>query len=152
MTTKYVLAALVFGTSMSVISWIVGMVGSSLLRRTAYYERWSSLNFIPSSSLNRRIGIKYFKWIVKHTPLRFFNQSIGLRGRRVDLADVRREMTTAEVNHLIGFAFVGTVAIVQGIRVGPGFGLLMTVPNVLLNVYPSLLQQENKHRIDRLLS
>jgi hypothetical protein len=61
-------------------------------------------------------------------------------------------MTTAEVNHLIGFAFVGTVAIVQGIRVGPGFGLLMTVPNVLLNVYPSLLQQENKHRIDRLLS
>ena len=61
------------------------------------------------------------------------------------------EMTKAEVNHLIGFALVTLAAIVMGITEGPVFGMAMMVGNVLLNLYPSLLQQENKRRIDRVI-
>jgi hypothetical protein len=60
-------------------------------------------------------------------------------------------MTKAEVNHLIGFALVTLAAIVMGIAEGPVFGMAMMVGNVLLNLYPSLLQQENKRRIDRVI-
>jgi hypothetical protein len=95
--------------------------------------------------------MRQFKWVVTNTPFKFFNPAIRVAGTGADLALIRDEMTKAEVNHLIGFALVSLAAIVIGITVGPVFGMAMMVGNVLLNLYPSLLQQENKRRIDRVI-
>ncbi|NRB52036.1 MAG: hypothetical protein HRU41_30465 [Saprospiraceae bacterium] len=151
MITKHLIAGFVFGVSMSVISWIVGMIVNSILMKTEYYKKLSSLNFITSKTWNKRLGIRYFKWIVKNTFFKFFNPAIKVPNRKTDLTEIRYQMTLSEISHLIGFAFVVLVAIYQSFRVSIVFGLMMMIGNILLNLYPSLLQQENKRRIDKLL-
>jgi len=148
---NYLTLGFIFGMSMSVISWIVGMILNSILVKTKYYEKLSNLNFITSKTWNKWIGIKYFKWIVKNTFFKFFNQSIKLENKKADLTKIRNEMTLAEISHLIGFIFVAVFAIYKSFIVNIVFGLTMMIPNLLLNLYPSLLQQENKRRIDKLI-
>jgi hypothetical protein len=145
-------SALVFGISMSVVSWMLGIIGISLLARSAAYQRLQHLNFIPGRTANRYLGIQVFRRIVRDTPLRFFNPGLRLQDGRAELRRVRDAMTHAEVSHLIGFAFVAIVALSMALAVDWRFGALMMAPNILLNLYPSLLQQENKRRIDRVLA
>ena len=147
MMTQY----LIFGISISFISWLVGIFLHSILIKTAYYKKLSNLNFIPSKMLNKAIGISYFKWIVKNTFFKYFNQKILLENQQADLTDIRAEMTVAELGHLIGFAFVSVVALYKGISEGYVIALVIMIVNVVMNLYPSLLQQENKRRLDLLL-
>jgi len=67
------------------------------------------------------------------------------------LTELRKEMTFSEISHLIGFGFVTIFALAKFINGTYLFGLIIMIVNVLLNLYPSLLQQENKRRIDRLI-
>lgn len=151
MITKYLIFGFIFGISMSFISWMVGMILNSILIKTEYYKKLSNLNFISSKTWNKRIGIKYFRWIVKNTFFKFFNQKIKLENKKVDLTELRNEMTLSEISHLIGFIFVAAFAIYKSYMVHIVFGLTMMIPNILMNLYPSLLQQENKRRIDKLI-
>lgn len=147
---KYALFGLIFGISMSVFSWIIGMVMNILLMKTKYYKRMSNFNFILNEKLNEIIGIKYFKWIVKNTFFKFFNQQLKVENRKTDLTELRNQMTISEISHLIGFVFVAIFAVYKCFSVNIVFGLTMMIGNTLLNLYPSLLQQENKRRIDKL--
>jgi len=97
---------LTFGISISFISWIVGMILNSILVKAEYYKKLSNLNFITSKILNKNIGIEYFKWIVKNSFFKFFNQKIKLKNKKTKLTEIRKEMTLAEISHLIGFVFV----------------------------------------------
>ncbi|QDO94687.1 hypothetical protein FNB79_12190 [Formosa sediminum] len=143
---------LTFGISISFISWIVGMILNSILVKTEYYEKLSNLNFIVSRNLNKKIGIGYFKWIVKNSFFKFFNQKIKLENKKVELTEIRKEMTLAEISHLIGFVFVIFFAVYKSFTHNLLFGLTIMIVNVLMNLYPSLLQQENKRRIDKLIN
>ncbi|MCF6347673.1 MAG: hypothetical protein L3J20_05150 [Flavobacteriaceae bacterium] len=142
---------LTFGISISVISWIVGMILNNILVKTEYYKKLSNLNFITSKALNKNIGIEYFKWIVKKSFFKFFNQKIKLKNKKTKLTEIRNEMTLAEISHLIGFIFVIFFAIYKSITLNHLFGLTIMAVNILMNLYPSLLQQENKRRIDKLI-
>ena len=102
--------------------------------------------------MNKNIGMGYFKWIVKNTFFKFFNQKIKLENKNNDFKKIRNEMTLAEISHLVGFIFVAFFAIYYCFRVGLTFGLIIMVPNTFLNLYPSLLQQENKRKIDKLIN
>lgn len=146
-----IMSGFVFGLSMSFISWIVGMVFNSILIKTEFYFKLSNLNFIRSKDLNKIIGMKPFKWIVKNTFFKFFNQKIKVENQNDDLAEIRKEMTFSEISHLIGFIFVSIFAAYKMYSTGILFGMTMMIPNTLMNLYPSLLQQENKRRIDILL-
>ncbi|NAS30641.1 hypothetical protein GTQ40_06635 [Flavobacteriaceae bacterium R38] len=148
---KHLVLGFIFGISISFISWIIGMVFNGLLTKTKYYEKISNLNFIKSRALNKNIGIKYFRWIVKNTFFKFFNQKIRLENKTTDLTEIRNEMTLSEISHLIGFVFVTAFALYKSFSMGILFGFTMMIPNVLMNLYPSLLQQENKRRIDKIL-
>ena len=141
---------LTFGISISFISWMVGMIINSILMKTKYYKKLSNLNFIPSKSINKKIGIEYFKWIIKNSFFKFFNQKIKLN-KKTELTVIRREMTLAEISHLIGFFFVIIFATYKSITHNFLFGFTIMIVNVLMNLYPSLLQQENKRRIDKLI-
>jgi len=141
-----------FGISISFISWIVGLVGNAILIKSAYYGKVSNFNFVKSKAVNRLLGITYFQWVVKNTPFKFFNQKIKLKNGKADLLEIRKEMTIAEIGHLIGFVFVMGFALNKTIVYGALFGLVIMAVNIPMNLYPSLLQQENKRRIDRLIS
>lgn len=151
MITNQLPVGFTFGISVSFISWLVGMMINSILLKSQYYKRLSNLNFVKSKILNEIIGIKYFKWIVKNSFFKFLNQKIRLENKNTDLTVIRNEMTYSEISHLIGFFFVSIIAMYKAISISIVFGLAMMVPNVFLNLYPSLLQQENKRRIDRIL-
>jgi hypothetical protein len=86
-----------------------------------------------------------------HSFFRFFNPKLSIKKRilATELVEYRLEMTTAELNHLFAFAFMGVfilIKIFQGLYL---FALVMLLVNILMNLYPSLLQQQNKRRIDR---
>ena len=142
---------LTFGVSISFISWIVGMILNNVLVKTEYYKKISNLNFIESKTLNENIGIEHFKWIIKNSFFKFFNQKIKLKNKKTKLTEIRKEMTIAEIGHLIGFIFVTLVAIYKGVSENFLFALIIMIINILMNLYPSLLQQENKRRIDKLI-
>lgn len=150
MHSKY----LTFSISITVISWLVGMAVNYLLRQSESYNRAvSNLNFIRSKTVNRMIGTGLFKWVVKNTIFKYLNQKLTLSAKteKEDLLKLRSEMTTSELDHLIGFAFVSFFAaakILSGLYL---FAVIITFINTLLNLYPSILQQENKRRIDLLL-
>lgn len=149
MTYKY----LSFSISIAVISWIVGMTINAILRKTEFYYKLSNLNFLKSDKLNKIIGIGIFKWIVKNTFFKFFNQKLKLKKRieKTDLNKLRDEMTISEIDHLTGFIFVTIFALVKLYSLNFLFGLTIIIMNIVMNLYPSLLQQENKRRIDKLI-
>lgn len=143
----------IFAVSISFISWIVGIIGHTLIKNTSFYQRISNLNFLSSQKWNKWIGIDWFTWMVKNTFFKYFNQSIKI-DKLSDVNDfgwLRDEMTKAEVGHLIGFAFVSVVAMYKGVTQSLLLALTIMVFNVLLNLFPSLLQQYNKRRLDRLV-
>ena len=141
-----------FSISITFISWFVGMIFGAILKKTKLINDLSFLNFIKSKDINKKIGIGIFKWIVTHTFLRFFNpMKLKNKIEINDLYKLRNEMTFAEINHLIGFIFVIIFSIVKLINGEFLFALIFMIVNMLMNLYPSLLQQENKRRIDRLI-
>jgi hypothetical protein len=148
---KNILLGLTFGTSISVVSWMIGIIFNGIFAKTEFFQKLSNLNFIKSKSINNFIGLKYFKWIVKNSFFKFFNQSIKMEHKNKDYKTIRNEMTLAEIGHLVGFVFVIFFAIYYCFKVSILAGLAIMIPNVLLNLYPSLLQQENKRRIDQLM-
>lgn len=143
-----------FSLSVAFISWIVGMLLNSILMKTKYYEQLSNLNFSEKKALNRIIGLGIFKWIVKNTPFKFFNPKLKLQAKADlnELQVLRKEMTFSELSHLLAFVSVAVFAIVTLIKGKYALALVMMVVNTLMNLYPSLLQQENKRRIDRFIA
>lgn len=135
------------------ISWIVGMIFSGIFHKTEFFKSLSNFNFLRSKTWNKRIGIGIFKWIVKNTPFKFFNDKIKMTNKVeiTHLNQLRKEMTIAEINHLVGFIFVTAFALVSLAKGDFLFALFYMIANTLLNLYPSLLQQENKRRIDRMI-
>jgi len=61
-------------------------------------------------------------------------------------------MTSAEISHLIGFLFILIVSLILLIKKEMEFGIILIISNVIFNLYPSLLQQKNKKRIDELIN
>lgn len=144
-----------FAISIAFISWIVGMLINAFLRKTNFYAKnLTHLNFIKNEKLNKFIGLGIFKWIVKNTFFRFFNQKIKINKRieKVDLVELREEMTISEIDHLVAFIFVTCFAFFSFYNFKFIAGTMMMLVNVLMNLYPSLLQQENKRRIDQFLN
>ncbi len=132
---------------------MVGMIVNALIKNQSFYANLSNFNFIRSKRINKWLGLGVFKWVVKNTAFKFFNQSLKVETRvgLPELEALRKEMTTAEVGHLIGFGFVLVFAAEKAAGGDYLFGLTIMGLNALLNLYPSLLQQQNKRRLDRLI-
>ncbi len=149
MLTKY----FIFSVSITFISWIVGMVINAVLMKSNHYQKLSKLNFIENKALNKNLGLPYFKWIVKNTPFKFFNPNMRLKAKveYIELVKLRKEMTFSEISHLGAFLFVGGFALVKIVYGQYLFSFIIMLANTFMNLYPSLLQQENKRRLDRLM-
>jgi hypothetical protein len=131
------------------------MIIHAMLKKTEFYnKRLLNLDFVENEKLNKYIGVEIIKWIVKNTPFKYFNQTIKIKGKieKTGLIKLREDMTSSEISHLIGFAFVLIVALLIFLKTKffLGMVIILTV-NILMNLYPSLLQQQNKRRIDKLI-
>ena len=149
---KLALNYLTFSISITFISWIIGLIVNFLLRETSFYKnKLSNLNFIKNEDTNKSIGLYIVKWTIKNTFFKFFNQKLKLNGRITvsELKILRNEMTKSEIDHLIAFVFVIPFAIFRIFNQQYLFATLIMVVNTLMNLYPSLLQQQNKRRIDK---
>lgn len=143
-----------FSIAITFISFIVGMAINSVLKKTdVYNNRLSHLNFIKSEKINSLIGVDIVKWVVKNTPFKFLNQKLKLKSKTeiTDLINIKKEMTSSEIDHLIGFVFVTIFALIKFYKTEIIFGLTILIVNLWMNLYPSLLQQQNKRRIDKLI-
>jgi ABC-type amino acid transport system permease subunit len=143
-----------FSIAITFISFIVGMAINVLWKNTPFYNnKLSNLNFIKSEILNKYFGVDIVKWIVKNTPFKYFNQKLKLRNKieKTDLHELRKEMTSSEIDHLIGFVFVTIFALMKFYKNEWLFGLTIMTVNILMNLHPSLLQQQNKRRIDKVI-
>jgi len=138
--------------AITIVSWTAGMILTISLRNTKWYGGLS-LDLVKSDAWNKGIGLGIFKWTVKNTFFKYLNQKLRLQGKTETgrLLELRDEMTFAELSHLVGFVFVAVFAAVKlmnGLYMHAAACMLM---NVLLNLYPSLLQQQNKRQIDRMI-
>ncbi len=136
------------------ISWIVGMIITALVRKTNFYNgQLSNLNFIESDTFNKIIGVGIVKWIVKYTFFKFFNPKLKIN-RKIDISDLRTlraGMTKSEIDHLFAFVFVLIFVVVMILKDKYLFAFIILLLNTIMNLYPSLLQQQNKRRIDRMI-
>ncbi|WP_235184139.1 hypothetical protein [Hymenobacter sp. IS2118] len=144
-----------FGISLGFISFMVGLIMIALIKKTDFYNiKISNLNFIKNENINEIIGVGVIKWIVKNTFFKFFNQTIKINGRvnLMDLKFLRDEMTKSEIAHLFAFLFPCIFIIIKLHNQEYVFAFVILVTNILMNLYPSLLQQQNKRRIDKLIA
>jgi len=149
-----ILKYLSFAIALIFMSFIVGMVMTSILRKTDFYNKTlANLNLIKSEVLNKIIGIGVIKWIVKNTFFKFFNQKLKIDGKinLTELKIIRNEMTKSEIDHLFAFIFVCIFIIIKLYNQEYLFAFIILIVNILMNIYPSLLQQQNKRRIDNLI-
>ena len=84
---------------------------------------------------------------------KFLNQKIKIE-RKInitDLKNIRNEMTKSEIDHLFAFVFVLIFITILYFKQNYLFATVMLLVNIAMNLYPSLLQQQNKRRIDKLI-
>jgi Glycosyl-4,4'-diaponeurosporenoate acyltransferase len=152
----YVVYILSFSVSIMFFSFIVGVAGNTLLKKAKFYSNeLSNLNFIKSHTLNKWLGVDIVRWAVINTPFKYFSQHLKLKNKieKSDLHKLRNGMTDSEIGHLIGFLFVFVMifVLVKFYNTKWTDGLVIMIVNILMNLNPLLLQQQNKRRIDKLI-
>lgn len=144
-----------FSVSIVFISFIVGMIMTALIRNTNFYKtRLSNLNFVKSDIINQMLGVGLVKWIVKNTFFKYLNPNLRFdkKSNISQIKTIRNDMIKAEIDHLFAFLFV-SIFMFSAINNHKFLSaLIILFTNIIMNLNPSLLQQQNKRRIDKLLS
>lgn len=128
---------------------------TALIRNTNFYKtRLSNLNFIKSDFINRIIGVGMVKWIVKNTFFKYLNPKLKFDKKTSisEIKTIRNDMTKSEIDHLFAFLFVLIFMFVAIYNQKKLSAFIILLINIFMNLHPFLLQQQNKRRIDKLLS
>lgn len=146
----------IFGLlSIIMASWFLGLLTTEYLKKQHYYSALSHLYLFNSQKTYALIGIQVFKWMVTKTIYRYLNKNIKFSKRPVlrELTTVRSAMTDSEVLHGIAFILVALVG-VPALIIQEGYELVfhLITLNIVLNLYPTLLQQYNKIKLDKVIN
>lgn len=135
------------------LSFVVGVVVDPVLRRVTNYDWLSTRYLFAKQKTYERLGVMWFRRFLLVTPLGSFNRDIHITKERdlETLKATRDHMATAEMSHWVGFAFMLGMTPIAWVNRGSTVGTSYLVFNLLGNVYPCLLQQYNKRRIERLI-
>lgn len=141
--------------SIVMISWLLGLLVVEKIKKIAFYRNFENLNFLGKESNYERIGIELFKWIVSKTLYNYLNKNIKFSKwpAQNELIGVREAMTGSEVGHLTAFIIVLILGV--PITLYQGYSNLIVpliLMNIVLNLYPTLLQQYNKIKLDRIIN
>ncbi|MCB0382481.1 MAG: hypothetical protein KDD05_04065 [Psychroserpens sp.] len=139
--------AFVFG------SWTIGLIINIAIKDLPFYSKLSHFNCIKNESTYQAMGMNAFKWALKNSFFKYFNQKLKFDNKPsiAQLQEVRKEMTYSEIGHFIAFFLIVVVVIIKLLDQQLIYAIILFIVNVIFNLYPSLLQQQNKKRIDRIL-
>ncbi|SDG90719.1 hypothetical protein SAMN04487996_12536 [Dyadobacter soli] len=117
----------------------------------------SALNLSSNTRAYERVGIRAMRWLVQDGMLvsrvnRYMGKSHRTVRNRQDAGSYLVKIAMQERFHYSCFVFF-TLSSFSALSTGKmGMALLMTVSNIIYNLYPILLQQYNRLRIKRVLS
>jgi len=136
-------------------SWVIGHAATLLLKGIIPLSKLSTLNFIGNEKLNKLIGMGLFKWVLVHSFIKYFNRRLQMANRKPNLKELialKESMFYVETVHLIGFGYVIARVLIHLINDEYHRLILpLLAVNILVNLYPVLLQQVNKRRLDRVI-
>lgn len=135
-------------------SYGLGVLLGELTKRLGHFEYFENRNFL-SDQQSKWLGVLVLGWLIKHTIMGWFNQKLNYAGRfnRKRLIELKKEMTSAEVNHLMGFFVLQLfIFLMPLLSIDWWYAITMTLVNIVFNLYLVFLQQFNKRKIDRLLA
>ena len=144
----------IFGITFAFGFSVAGLIINNAIKNKPFYANLSNLNFVKSDRTNRYLGVLLFRKIIVNSFWKYLNQSLKVSDRPDNrkLIALRNEMTYAEVSHLIAFICVLIAAVIfEANRLYKGAFIPILVSNVIFHLYPPLLQQYNKRRIDRII-
>ena len=143
------------------ISWAIGGALNIYLSNKYIYKSLYGIIFIRNNRNYKYVGMSVFVFFVTKTFYAKFNTIIKFKSGNVnDLEKMKREMINSEIGHLIGL-FVAELIIIIFFVVNPiiywfptgiSFLIVATIMNIIHNLYPILLQQENRLRIDKIIT
>jgi hypothetical protein len=148
---KAYIFAITFTFSLSIIWLLV----TNAIKGTPFFTKISNLNFIKSEKANRYLGVFLFKQVLISSFWRHFNPTLKMTGRpdRAKLIALRNEMTAAEIGHLIAFfCTIIAVVIMHNTHFYENAIIPILVCNIIFHIYPPLLQQYNKRRLDKVIA
>ncbi len=134
-------------------SWLVGLILNGAIKNKFFYSKISHLNFITKEATYRATGMNGFKWMIKNSFFKYFNQKLKFKTRSSisQLKEIRKEMTYSEISHFIGFIFILVIIVLKLLKGQAAYVFILLIFNIIFNLYPSLLQQQHKKRIDKIL-
>jgi len=134
-------------------SWLVGLIRNGAIKNKLFYSKISHLNFITKEATYQAIGMNGFKWMIKNSFFKYFNQKLKFKTRSSisQLKEIRKEMTYSEISHFIGFIFILVIIVLKLLKGQAAYVFILLIFNIIFNLYPSLLQQQHKKRIDKIL-
>jgi hypothetical protein len=136
------------------LSFFVGIIADPMLRRLTTYDWLSTRYLFASSKTYEKLGVLLYRKLLLANPFRMLNAKIFLTKNRdlASLKSVREAMATSEVSHWVGFVAMLGLTIFAWWHRGSLVGLAYLFCNIIGNLYPCLLQQYNKRRLDQLIS
>ena len=106
------------------------------------------LSFEYSSKFYKSIGVYRFKKILQKYPIPFSTRKIILVGKNISsIEDLNKQMKDAEEIHVFAFIINILVAILFGFLRDTRFFIWLTIFNIIMNLYPILVQRFNRNRI-----
>jgi hypothetical protein len=147
--------AIMYTVKVIFISWMIGHASTLLLRRVTAIDKLLQIKFIGSEKLNKLVGVGICKWVLTNSFIKYFNRRLQISVEKPNLntlIELREAMSYAEAVHLIGFAYVLGVVLMNIINdqrlsmIAPLFAV-----NIVANFYPVLVQQMNKRRLGCLI-
>lgn len=132
-----------------VIVWLATLHLLMRLRFPEWY--YQPKNFDKFGRVYELLGVLFFRKLVRRGPLHIFAPKYQYSGRRELLPLLEQETRTAEAIHMFAF-FASLLLVAYALYYGwfDSVGWLLLF-NVLLNVYPVMLQRYNRVRLQRLL-
>lgn len=135
------------------MSFVIGLATVPMVRRTALGQMLQTSYLFRDTKTYESVGVLWFKNLLLYSLFQSFNTDIHFTKQRdlETLRKIRGHMLTAEIAHWSGFVVMMILTIVAWISRGTLVGAGFLIANVFGNLYPCLLQQYNKRRLNRLI-
>jgi len=138
-----------------VVNWVVvcWIATASLILNfslpSSYYETKS----FEAGQLYERLGVRFCKKLLRRGPLRILSPKLRIPNPIVveSLRELEYEMRRAETIHVVAFIVMMFVAGYGAVRGWLDALSWMLLFNVLLNIYPMMLQRHNRMKLQRLI-
>lgn len=153
-SNKYTCLQLIFSPYRLRLASIIGLSVNHAIKSRPFYSKISNLNFIKSEAANRYLGVILFKKVLVKSFWKDLNPTLKIAGRpdKAKLIALRSEMTTAEIGHLVALLCTFIAVIVMHERRYYEDAIIpILICNIIFHVYPPLVQQYNKRRLDKVI-